>query len=123
MNNNTFDLQIAQIYAIKNLAKMQQLDIETKDRVDISLKKYEEMKDKIKSLEELLEAYKVDNSNMTNLLLHLDIPEKILSKIDPSTVKTKRFDGPFDDIEDSLESGKIRFVISFDVIKEDLLDD
>lgn len=101
------------------VAKAKQLDIETKDRVDISLKRYEEMRDQIKSLEELLEAYKVDNSHMTDLLLHLDIPEKILSKIDPFMVKTKRIDDSFD----CIEQGKVKFVISFDINAEDSIND
>ena len=126
MNNNTLDLQIAQIRATEKLAdanmevaKAQQLDIETKDRVDISLKRYEEMRDQIKNLEELLEAYKVDNSHMTDLLLHLDIPEKILSKIDPFTIKTKRIDDSFD----CIEQGKVKIVISFDINAEDSIND
>lgn len=124
--NNTFDIQIAQIRATEKLAdanmevaKAQQLDIETKDRIDISLKRYEEMRDQIKSLEELLEAYKVDNSHMTDLLLHLDIPEKILSKIDPFMVKTKMIDDSFD----CIEQGKVKFVISFDINAEDSIND
>lgn len=116
MINNTFE-KLAN--ANMQVAKAQQLDIETKDRVDISLKRYEEMRDQIKSLEELLEAYKVDNSHMIDLLLHLDIPEKILSKIDPFTVKTKKLDDSFD----CVESRKIRFVISFTINAEDLIDD
>ena len=86
INDNQSAITAARITAKSNeelglkLESISQSEIKSKDRVDITLKEYLEMREKIEKLER-------KNSQRDKLIIQLGIPVEVIDKIIPSSVK------------------------------------
>ena len=82
------DAEITQKEITKKQMELKREDFETRDRVDISLKEYEKMKDRIRELESKKDAYE-------KILSKFNFP--IDAQVVPGSVKTSYKESPMSD--------------------------
>lgn len=70
-----------------SMFKMRLTEIESKNRVDISLSEYNRMKDEIAQLKDKIKVLNSDNSHLTDLLIKIGVPNNLIPKIIPDSIR------------------------------------
>ena len=92
--------------------RIQLEEIDARDRVDISLTMYEEMRNKIQEYYEESKKLKEENDKLIDIFKQLGFPVELLDKIENVTVSVS--DGVAE------EAGKVKYRIEFTVDKSEV---